>query len=587
MTNDKKDGGEGQKRPHATLDLKATDVTPPEQKSDANVGASKPGDSKADASAKASGSATASSTTQANASAKAGDAKSADAKTGPTKESAAKPASARSGSSVGRLVSHLLAGVAGGALALAIGDWAAPQLGISTPSAQLQKRADELQKRLSTVEQAAAGDLAGKLKTAEARLAKLEGDTAAAVSSQIKIADETKAISAKLAGDALSDTAQQRMSVLEERLATIAKAAETDKGVPQITALTAKIADLQTSLATQVGQLRANVQSDVESRTGLLSEKVEQASSTSQRLDKEFTEAKTEMARLAQRLEVLKASADKVAASQRVLQEDSAKLTSGFDEVKSAVASQVKGGVGEAVTPLNTRLSSLEDELDKVTKSEADRRQNAERVVVSLELANLKRQIDAGGPFGEGLEQVRKSSSTPLNLASLERYKDSGVPTLADLQRDFRPVANAMVDAAETPAEGGVIDKLMAGAKSIVRVRNTNPAADDKSVEAVVSRMQEAMAQGRLGDVLTFAKELPQAVTVPAHDWLGKAEARHSVDRAIGEIETQLKSSLTAADAGPAAAPTPTPAPSPAPEAAPEPRLPAPGSAVAPSGEQH
>lgn len=591
MANDKKDGiGDGQKRPHATLDLKATDVTPAGDKP-AAADSEKPSETKAGAKDQANAA------KPAAASGHAGQTTSGDAaKTGSKPVATAAPKA-----SGGRLISHLMAGIAGGVLAIGVAEWAAPQFGITTPAALLQKRADELQRRLATLEQAAGVELGSKIKANEDRLAKLEGEAAALVSSQAKLVDDGKALTERMAGGKLSEAAQQRMSALEDRLATIAKAAEADKGVPQITVLTGKIADLQTSLANQVGQLRANVQSDVENRTGLLGEKVEQASSTTQRLDKDFSEAKTELARLAQRLEVLKAGADKVAASQRVLQEESAKLTSGFEEVKNAVVSQVKGGVGEAVSPLNTRLAALEAELGKVSKGEADRRQNAERVVVSLELANLKRQIDSGQGFADGLEQVKRSSSLPLKLDALERYKGSGVPTIADLQRDFRPVANAIVDAAVTPAEGGVFDRMMAGAKSVVRVRNLNPAPDDKSAEAVVARMQAALELGRLGDVLAYAREIPAAAAPAAQDWIARAEARHAVDRAIGNIEAQLKSSLTAAEDVPAATPPPPapaapsapaaqPPPAQAPAASPAPptqqRLPAPGSAVAPS-DQH
>lgn len=591
MPNDKKDGtGESPKRPHATLDLKATDVTPPAEAKAAAASASepKPGEAKADA--KAAASATASSGKPSDG--KPGESKPSDVKTDAKagdgklppggKPAAAAPPPPRS-SSGGRLVSHLLAGIAGGVLAVGVAEWAAPQFGIATQSTALQKRADELQRRLAAVEQAAGTELGTKLKANEDRLAKLEGEAAAIVSSQAKLVDDGKALADKVSSEKLSEAAQQRMTALEDRLATIAKAAESDKGVPQITALTAKIADLQTSLATQVGTLRANVQSDVENRTQLIGEKAEQASSAAQRLDKDLSDAKTELARQAQRLEVLKAGADKVAASQRVLQEEAAKLTSGFEEVKNAVASQVKGGVGEAVSPLTSRLTALEQEIGRVTKSEGDRRQNAERVVVSLELANLKRQIESGQGFADGLEQVRKASSAKLNLSALERFKDSGAPTIADLQRDFRPVANAVLDAATTPAEGGVFDKLVAGAKSVVRVRNLNPSPDDKSVDAVISRMQEALSLGRLGDVLTFAKDIPAAAAAPAQDWLAKVEARHAVDRAIGDIETQLKTSLTAADAGPAvAAPQPfvaPPAMTPPVNGPPVSRMPAPGSA--------
>jgi hypothetical protein len=65
--------------------------------------------------------------------------------------------------------------------------------------------------------------------------------------------------------------------------------------------------------------------------------------------------------------------------------------------------------------------------------------------------------------------------------------------------------------------------------------------------------MQVALSEGNLGDVLTYANELPAGASGPAQDWLGNVKARHAVDRAIGDVERQLKTSLTQASADPAA----------------------------------
>jgi hypothetical protein len=557
MPNDKKDGiGDSQKRPHATLDLKATDVTPPDPKPE-------PSKETAAAAAKSPDGKTTSAASASAASSAGGGGKAPYSKPSLAKPAAEGPPAGPPRAGPGRVLSHLLAGVAGGLLAFAAAEWAAPRFGISTAASQVQARAEQLQRRLSALEQTAGSEISQKLKDNESRLAKLEVDGQAVLAAQTRLVEDGKALAGKLAGDTLSDAAQARMTALEDRLATIAKAAEGGQGgsVPQVTALTGKISDLQTATADQVAGLRSELRNDVETRAADLGQKIGTALSGTQRLEKDLIDAKTELARLDQRMEVLKATADKVAASQRVLQEESAKLTSGFEDVKGTVASQVQGGVGQALSPVTSRVAELETELDKVRKSEESRRENAERVVISLELANLKRQIDSGQGFSSGLDQVRKASSAKLNLTALERYKDAGVPTLADLQRDFRPVANAVIDAAATPVEGGVIDKLVAGAKSVVRVRNLNPDAADKSAEAVVARMQEALTLGQLGDVLAFAKDLPPAAAAPAQEWLAKVEARNAVDRAIGDIETQLKSSLTAAEAVP-------PAPAPAPPAA-------------------
>jgi hypothetical protein len=139
-------------------------------------------------------------------------------------------------------------------------------------------------------------------------------------------------------------------------------------------------------------------------------------------------------------------------------------------------------------------------------------------------------------------------------------YKDTGVPSLPDLERAFRPVMNGVIDAAAEPAEGSVVDRLLAGARSVVRVRKVSHSDEDQSAEAVVARIEAALKEGRLGDVIEQAKSIPPQAAGPADEWLQAVKARHAVDQAIAGIEGELKASLTGAKASPPAADAAKPA---------------------------
>ncbi|MEI9902398.1 MAG: hypothetical protein WDN31_22555 [Hyphomicrobium sp.] len=73
--------------------------------------------------------------------------------------------------------------------------------------------------------------------------------------------------------------------------------------------------------------------------------------------------------------------------------------------------------VSSAVSPLNNQLAALQQDVQGVIKSEGDRRTTAERIVLSLELANLKRAIDRGKPYAPELAQTRKVAGTVIDLA--------------------------------------------------------------------------------------------------------------------------------------------------------------------------
>jgi hypothetical protein len=166
-----------------------------------------------------------------------------------------------------------------------------------------------------------------------------------------------------------------------------------------------------------------------------------------------------------------------------------------------------------------------------------------------LELASLKRAIDRGERYADELAQAKKVAG-PLNFTVLERYKLEGVPTPTELGKSFPKAANAMLDAEAERADATLVDRLLAGARSIVRVRKAGHAPDDASAEAVVGRMEAALKEGRLAEVLANAKTLPPKAALAGEDWVKKVEARLAVEQALAEVEAALKSSLAPGSAG-------------------------------------
>ena len=78
-------------------------------------------------------------------------------------------------------------------------------------------------------------------------------------------------------------------------------------------------------------------------------------------------------------------------------------------------------------------------------------------------------------------------------------------------------------------------------------MRQTDQGADAQGAEAAVARMETSLKGGRLTEVVAEAGKLSKEAKAPALSWLDKVEARLAVDRAIGAIEQELKSSLGAA----------------------------------------
>jgi len=567
----------GAKRPHATLDLKATEVKAPASPTPATAGSgaassastasgassssagaastttspSSPGSSASPSAAKPS-----SSTSSADTSAKA--APGAAPKAGPA---AAKPEAKASGGG-GGFFSHLAAGLIGGGLVYA----GAAVLGPGWLPQSSNEAVSQLSARIAALETAPKESpaLTAKVSDAESRLAKLEQIEQSVTQlrdAQGTLAAETKSL--KDAAERSTDSGgTERIAKLEEQLALIASGAPASEGrIPQLAALSGKISDVESSLSTQLAELRKSLPAEVDARITATQEASEAAKAATSRLDREVAQLRTDQARSAQRDEATKADAERLSAAVEAVKEEAGKLSSTIGELRASIETQIKAlarpaDVSAAVGPVASKLAELEHNVQSVVKSEASRKENAERIVLSLELSNLKRALDRGQGQGYAaeLDEVRKVSGGQLDLTALERFKDTGVATLAELKASFRPVMNAVIDADLEPADGSVIDRLLAGAKSVVRVRKVSHDAEDTSAEAVVARIDTALNEGRLGDVIALAKTLPQRAQAPIEDWLTKVAARNSVDEAIAAVDEKLKASLSGtAEAAPAA----------------------------------
>ncbi|MDX2205614.1 MAG: hypothetical protein NW223_22880 [Hyphomicrobiaceae bacterium] len=227
------------------------------------------------------------------------------------------------------------------------------------------------------------------------------------------------------------------------------------------------------------------------------------------------------------------------------LRTETGRLSQRIDTLRGEIEERLSGAArASELGPLAAKVGAMEKDVQAFTRSEADRNANASRIVLLLELGNLKRAVDSGRPYPSELAAVQKVAQGRVDLKPIERFALEGVPPLADLQRSFRRIATAIIDAEGEPANATLIDRLVNGAKSVVRVRKAGHAADDTSVEAIVGRMETALKESQLGEVMSQGKKLPPKPALVAEDWLKKVEARQAVNVANTQIEQQLKVSL-------------------------------------------
>ena len=379
-TKDRRSGGQtatpvaatsGVKRPYATLDLKATEIkiTPVSKTTQSyaataargstvpKADASKTDASKSDASTSSqsiplpltpqayvtsAADTAAASASSATISAATATAKSAAGNNGSS--TATKAASAASGSSTaspanaepvvvhkrGGFFSHLAAGVIGGILALSGAEWALPQLGIHGTTSRLADDTAAIGQRLQVLEKTKSGG--ADLAPVEERLAALEKSVEripAIAESQSRLVAETKAALASAAGDTGMPEQLSRITTLEERLKALTDAGANNPNagrLEQLAALTGKVADLETSLATQLTALRKDVADDVDARVASVAASAEAAKAGTQRLDKDVAGVKSEEVVLTERITALKADNDHLNSAIKLAKDETSSL---------------------------------------------------------------------------------------------------------------------------------------------------------------------------------------------------------------------------------------------------------------------
>ncbi|MEO1711222.1 MAG: hypothetical protein AAFR70_13240, partial [Pseudomonadota bacterium] len=421
----------------------------------------------------------------------------------------------KSGGGILSTLSHLVAAVVGGAIVLFLGEDLAKQAGLPVPTRTAEVPA-EVKTRLAALEQASQTPTAPAVPANVTEKLGLVDQQAATIASlkttveqlqteqaQLKKTTETAAAGGEGAVR-LSDDVAARIKKLETTIETLSQAAGKDgRGggrVAQLAALSGKLADLESTLQTQLKEIRTTVVSDIERRLTPAAEASEAARSGTQRVDRELAETKTELARVGQRVEALSATADRIDKAVGAVREETGRLTSEVSAVKSELTAQLAGtakpaDVSAAVAPITKKVTALESGLEQVVSKEKSREQDAKRVVLALELANLKRALDRGGSFETELEAVKAAAGEGVDLSALEGFKGSGVPTTGALSAQFRTIAQDLISASDTKESASWMDQMLAGAKSVVRVRRTGDAAaglDPKSPEAIVARIEAA-----------------------------------------------------------------------------------------------
>ena len=145
----------------------------------------------------------------------------------------------------------------------------------------------------------------------------------------------------------------------------------------------------------------------------------------------------------------------------------------------------------------------------------------------------IKEALNFGGPYKLALEEISKKE-TQIPKALLDNSE--GVVTMNYLKTNFPTVAHASLKASlKQSDETGLGGKLLGFLKSQVTVRSLD-AQEGNSINAILSRMQVALNNDDLSEVIRQSSDLNGAAKSEIKDWLSLAVKRQETVDAFSEM---------------------------------------------------
>lgn len=188
--------------------------------------------------------------------------------------------------------------------------------------------------------------------------------------------------------------------------------------------------------------------------------------------------------------------------------------------------------IAELRAMLEAQRAAVEALSADAQAAEMAARDSALAVLRRAALSRILTALDSGSDFTAALGDLGETGvEIPAALAAVA---ETGVPTQADLAERFPDAARAALALAR--AELGTDRSGMSGfLKSQLGLRSLSPRAGDDP-DAVLSRAEAALHDGRLGDALAEIETLPEAARAALADWVDLAIRRKAALAAAEDL---------------------------------------------------
>ena len=200
-----------------------------------------------------------------------------------------------------------------------------------------------------------------------------------------------------------------------------------------------------------------------------------------------------------------------------------------------------------AVDGMDDRLKLLETTIKQDVLPSMESVQEAagaavesQKIARSVSARALGSVLENGGSFAGELASVEALVGQSENITALRDLSAKGVLSKEALAKEFAGVSDAVL-AVEEPDNTnlGVVDKLFASARSLVKVRPAGP-VDGNAVSAIVSRIEAALEAGDIAGAINEWNTLPETAKSASANWHGLAQERLEVQSRLNNLIGEL-----------------------------------------------
>jgi len=334
------------------------------------------------------------------------------------------------------------------------------------------------------------------------------------------------AVSTVLRPDTGSGAIESRLSQAEQQVREVAgRTAAAQSDAANVSALTARLSKIESAVAAL--QQSPSADPALANRVAKIEGDVKSSSEIVAILNRRTDETATQVRDARQR-------ADVNAAAIAELNQKVTRLT------LAPVDRSDLEAVSKRVAAIEANEKAMAAELAK--RPSVGAADPAVRFVVAS--ATLREAVERGTPFAPQLATTRSFVKDGKQLAPLDVFAATGVPSAAALSRQLTELAPALYQAAGVPQrDNGLIERLTANAEKLVRLRPVHdvPGTDPT---AVIMRVELRAANSDLAGAVAELAKLPANVRAPADDWIRRAEARTAAIQSANQIAAEALAAL-------------------------------------------